>query len=322
MALLYTDPVFLHHETGRHPESPERLRVVEAHLESLKLPGRFEAGKIAPATIEQLARVHSVNHVERVRQFAEQGGGRIEADTVVSRQSFDVALRASGTACDAVDRVLKNDHKRACCLTRPPGHHALTDDPMGFCLFNHVAVAAQHAIAEHKLSRVMIVDWDVHHGNGTQDIFDDDAEVYFLSAHRFPFYPGSGTAEETGTGKGLGTVFNLPVEYGTARRQYLAEFEQLLADCAKRCQPELILISAGFDAHRLDPIGSLDLETEDFATLTQLVLDVADGYCGGRCVSLLEGGYNVQALAESVEQHLTVIADRDQDSESDQPDKP
>ena len=182
---------------------------------------------------------------------------------------------------------------------------------MGFCLFNNAAVAARQATFRHKLSRVLIVDWDVHHGNGTQDIFYDDAEVYFLSAHRFPFYPGSGTREETGTGKGLGTVFNLPVEYGTPRQQYLAEFEQLLADSAKKCQPELVIISAGFDAHRLDPIGSLDLETEDFATLTKLVLDVADGYCNGRCVSLLEGGYNVQALAESVEQHLTVIADRD-----------
>ena len=310
MALLYTDPIFLQHETGTHPESADRLRTVTAHLEAAKLPARFESGRIVPASIDQLARVHSPGHVERVQEFAENGGGRIEADTVVSRKSFDVALRAAGTACDAVDRVLKGDHTRACCLTRPPGHHALADDPMGFCLFNNAAVAARQAVSEHKLSRVLIVDWDVHHGNGTQDIFYDDAEIYFLSAHRFPFYPGSGTPEETGTGKGLGTVFNLPVEYGTARRQYLAEFEQLLTDCAKKCRPELVIISAGFDAHRLDPIGSLDLETEDFAALTKLVLDVADEYCSGRCVSLLEGGYNVQALAESVEQHLTVIADR------------
>lgn len=310
MALLYTDPIFLQHETGKHPESADRLRTVTAHLEAAKLLARFESGRIVPASVEQLARVHSPGHVERVREFAENGGGRVEADTVVSRKSFDVALRAAGTACDAVDRVLKEEHNRACCLTRPPGHHALADDPMGFCLFNNAAVAARQAVSEHKLSRVLIVDWDVHHGNGTQDIFYDDAEIYFLSAHRFPFYPGSGTREETGTGKGLGTVFNLPVEYGTARRKYLAEFEQLLADCAKKCRPELVIISAGFDAHRLDPIGSLDLETEDFATLTKLVLDVADEYCNGRCVSLLEGGYNVQALAESVEQHLTVIADR------------
>jgi acetoin utilization deacetylase AcuC-like enzyme len=311
MALLYTDPIFLEHETGIHPESAERLRTVAAYLKVVKLPARFTPGEIVTATIEQLARVHSPGHVERVREFAQAGGGRIEADTIVSRRSYDVALRAAGTACDAVDRILKGDHLRACCLTRPPGHHALADDPMGFCLFNNVAVAARHAIVEHRLSRILIVDWDVHHGNGTQDIFYNDVEVYFFSAHRFPFYPGSGTREETGTGKGLGTVFNLPVEFGTARREYLGNFKQLLTDSAKRCRPELVLISAGFDAHRLDPIGSLGLETEDFATLTSLVLDVADEYCGGRCVSLLEGGYNVQALAESVEQHLTVIADRD-----------
>ena len=311
MAILYTDPVFLQHETGKHPESAERLRTVTAHLKATGLPARFEPGKIVPATIEQLARVHSPGHLARVRQFSQDGGGRIEADTVVSSKSYDVALRAAGTVCDAVDRVLNNEHRRAVCLSRPPGHHALADDPMGFCLFNNVAVAARQAVAEHQLSRVLIVDWDVHHGNGTQDIFYDDAEIFFFSAHRFPFYPGSGTKEETGTGKGLGTVFNLPVTFGTPRREYLAAFEQLLSESARRCRPELVLISAGFDAHRLDPIGSLGLETEDFATLTKCVLDVADEYCGGQCVSLLEGGYNVQMLAESVEQHLTVIADRD-----------
>lgn len=311
MALLYTDPVFLQHETGQHPESPERLRSITSHLENGSLIARFQRGEIVTATDEQLSRVHSMGHIGRVQSFAKGGGGRIEADTVVSPKSFDVALRAAGTACDAVDRILKGDHARACCLTRPPGHHALADDPMGFCLFNNVAIAARQAVKQHQLKRVLIVDWDVHHGNGTQDIFYDDAEIFFFSAHRFPFYPGSGTREETGTGKGLGTVFNLPVEYGTARRRYLAEFEQLLTDCANRCRPELVLISAGFDAHRLDPIGSLDLETEDFDSLTRLVLNVADEFCQGRCVSLLEGGYNVQALAESVETHLKVIAEYD-----------
>lgn len=314
MALLYTDPVFLQHATGKHPESAERLRSITGHLKTTNLPARFESGKTAAATVDQLSRVHSAGHIERVRDFAQDGGGRIEADTVVSRKSFDVALRAAGTACNAVDRVLAGDHTGACCLTRPPGHHALADDPMGFCLFNNVAIAARQAVDAHQLHRVLIVDWDVHHGNGTQDIFYDDPEIFFLSAHRFPFYPGSGTREETGTGKGIGTIFNLPVEYGTARRRYLSEFEQLLTDCARRCQPELVLISAGFDAHRLDPIGSLDLETEDFETLTRMVLSVADEYCKGRCVSLLEGGYNVQALAESVEAHLTVLADHDSKS--------
>ena len=309
MPLLYTDPLFLEHKTGQHPESPDRLRAITKRLLEGKLVESFKSGTLRDATDSELLRVHSQRHIDRVRQFAESGGGRIESDTVVSPRSFEVALKAAGTACDAVDRVLTDaDQKIACCLIRPPGHHALPSDPMGFCLFNNVAVAARHAIAEHDLSRVLIVDWDVHHGNGTQDIFYESEDVTFFSAHRFPFYPGTGDRDETGRGKGLGTIFNLPVEFGTARTEYLKAFGSMLEDAARQAKPELILISAGFDAHRLDPIGSLGLESEDFATLTKLVLDVAKQHCGGRCVSLLEGGYNVDALAESVEQHLQEIS--------------
>lgn len=308
MPLLYTDPCFLNHETGQHPESPARLRSISARLEKSDLPKKFEAGKIREATLEELSRVHSEKHVERVREFAEAGGGRIESDTAVSRQSYSVALKAAGTGCDAVDQVLGEKHKRACCLIRPPGHHALPSDPMGFCLFNNVAVAAQHAIEKHKLNRVLVVDWDVHHGNGTQDIFYEEGQVTFFSAHRSPFYPGTGAKSETGTGKGLGTIFNLPLEFGVSRKDYFKAFESSLNDAASKSKPELILISAGFDAHRLDPIGSLGLESEDFAELTKLLLQAAAEHCQGRCVSLLEGGYNVDALAESVEQHLKVLA--------------
>lgn len=313
MPLLYTDPCFLNHETGQHPECPARLRSISARLKKTDLPEKFEAGRIRDATPEQLMRVHSAQHVKRVRLFAEGGGGRIESDTTVSRQSYDVALKAAGTACEAVDQVLGGKHAQACCLVRPPGHHALPSDPMGFCLFNNVAVAAQHAIEKHRLNRVLVVDWDVHHGNGTQDIFYEDEQVSFFSAHRSPFYPGTGEASETGSGKGLGTIFNLPLEFGLARKDYFKAFEAVLNDAVSRSRPELILISAGFDAHRLDPIGSLGLESEDFGELTKLVLAAAAGYCQGRCVSLLEGGYNVDALAESVEQHLTVLASHKND---------
>jgi len=178
---------------------------------------------------------------------------------------------------------------------------------MGFCLFNNVAVAAAHAMAEHEISRVLIIDWDVHHGNGTQAIFYDSARVVFFSVHRHPFYPGTGADNEIGTGDGLGTTFNLPLRFGISRREYIERFESMLHDAAARCRPELVLVSAGFDAHAADPIGSLGLETEDFETLSRDVLAVADQYCRGRLVSLLEGGYNLTALAESVECHVRTL---------------
>ena len=308
MTLLFTDPIFLEHDTGRHPETSERLRSITAKLAELKLDQSCVSGKFGTASREQLQRVHSADHVVRVEHFCQTGGGRIEADTVCSQRSFEVAKRAAGAACAAVDQVIAADSKqrRALCLIRPPGHHALAKAPMGFCLFNNVAIAARQA-QSHGLRRVLIVDWDVHHGNGTQDIFYEDGEIHFFSAHRSPFYPGTGDADETGKGKGLGSVFNLPVKFGTPRREYLARFETMLADAAKRCRPELILISAGFDAHTEDPIGSLGLETEDFATLSKLVLGVAKEHCGGKVVSLLEGGYNVTALADCVALHLSVL---------------
>ncbi|MGE0378984.1 MAG: histone deacetylase, partial [Planctomycetaceae bacterium] len=262
-----------------------------------------------PADQSALGRVHTGLHIVRVEQLATHGGGHLDSDTVVSPESFDVALLAAGAAVSAVDAVLAEQSAQAVCLLRPPGHHALPERAMGFCLFNNVAIAARHAQAAHRLERVLIVDWDVHHGNGTQDIFYNDGNVHFFSAHRFPFYPGTGDRDETGTGEGLGATLNLPLRFGIARTEYQQAFAAALETAAARCRPQLVLLSAGFDAHARDPIGSLGLESEDFADLTGMVRDVAAQYCQGRLVSLLEGGYNVDALAESVLLHLQTLVE-------------
>jgi acetoin utilization deacetylase AcuC-like enzyme len=236
--------------------------------------------------------------------MAARGGGRFDSDTVVSSRSYEVALSAAGAAVAAVDAVLEQPGRRAFCLIRPPGHHATQNRAMGFCLFNNIAIAAHRAITHHKLERILIVDWDVHHGNGTQDIFYSDPRVMFFSIHRYPFYPGTGAANETGTGPGLGFTRNEPVSFGTSRAEYLKTFEQALADSAAKIDPQLVLMSAGFDAHALDPIGSLGLDTEDFEAMTDSVTKLANAHCQGRVVSLLEGGYNIPILAECIASHL------------------
>ena len=306
MTVLFTDPIFLRHETGRHVEVPDRLRFITTRLDHGGLTQQCMPGIYKPLTAEDVLRVHDPEVVQRVQSLAEQGGGRLDADTVVSRDSFRVTLAAAGACASAVDAVLDGSDPTALCLVRPPGHHATKARSMGFCLFNNIALAAAHARCAHGLTRILIVDWDVHHGNGTQDIFYADPSVYFFSIHRYGmgFYPGTGAANETGTGQGLGFNLNVPVRFGTSRKDYHALFAEALAKAADTIKPELVLLSAGFDAHALDPIGSLGLETEDFAVLTRLVLDVAKQHAGGRLVSCLEGGYNVDALAQSVEVHL------------------
>jgi acetoin utilization deacetylase AcuC-like enzyme len=306
MTLLYSDPLFLKHDTGRHPEAADRLRAVTARLEKAGLIKECTAGIYQPLAEETVAQVHSPKLVQAVKQLAEHGGGRIDADTVVSPESFKVSLAAAGACVAAVEAVLKGTDKTALCLVRPPGHHATPTRSMGFCLFNNIALAADHAKKAHKLTRILIVDWDVHHGNGTQDIFYEDPEVVFYSIHRYGggFYPGTGVEDETGRGKGQGHVFNAPVRFGTSRKDYHAKFTHVLEKAADKIKPELVLVSAGFDAHAKDPIGSLGLEVEDFITLTKQVLDVARTHAKGRLVSCLEGGYNLDMLAESVQAHL------------------
>ena len=307
MTLLYSDVLFQQHLTGPHPEHPRRLAAIDSHLDSTGRAAQCVRPAWRPASPAELERLHDARYVAEVREYSAAGGGRIEVDTVVSERSFDVAALAAGAVCDAVQRVVAGEELSALCLVRPPGHHARPQGAMGFCLFNNVAIGARAAIENHGLERVLIVDWDVHHGNGTQEMFGEDGRVGFLSIHRWPFYPGTGAADETGSGRGLGLIENLPIEFGTPVADYHAQFERALQALAARIQPQLVLISAGFDAHREDPIGSLGLEVEDFGRLTRSVREVAMAHANGRIVSVLEGGYHPQRLAESVGVHLSEL---------------
>jgi acetoin utilization deacetylase AcuC-like enzyme len=306
MTLLYTSPRFLDHRTGEHPECATRLEYVTARLEKDGLVERCTQPTWQAVGDRALCAVHDSAMIIGLEQMAKAGGGLADADTVVARESVDVAKFAAGAVCDAVSRVIAGEDKRALCLVRPPGHHALRETAMGFCLFNNIAIAARAAL-DAGLHRVLVIDWDVHHGNGTQAIFYDEPRVGFFSAHRWPFYPGTGAADETGTGRGLGTTRNLPITFGTARSTYQDLVLRDLEDFAARMKPELVLVSAGFDAHHSDPVGSLGLEAEDFEWLTQAAVNIANTYSGGRIVSALEGGYNPPALAECVATHLEVL---------------
>ncbi|MCM2371812.1 histone deacetylase family protein [Aporhodopirellula aestuarii] len=307
MTLLYYDPVFMEHQTGDHPESPKRLLPIVRHLSFLGLDVACRRPSWEPATREQLSLAHAPEHIDHVERVASSGGGWLDADTRLSNRSYEVACSATGAVCDAVTRVVADEDHTAFCLLRPPGHHATADQAMGFCLFNHVAVAARHAIHSLGIRRVLIVDFDVHHGNGTQDIFWDDASVGYFSMHRDNFWPHTGSAKETGAGAGRGTTKNVPVPMGTPRAQQREMFAREVTEFADRIKPELVIASAGFDAHVDDPVGSLGLHTEDFGDIAKTLLNVAAKHASGRLVSVLEGGYNPEALSDSITVYLETL---------------
>jgi acetoin utilization deacetylase AcuC-like enzyme len=308
MVMIFTDPAMLAHEPPpRHPEKPERLGAVLRHLKRTGLSESCPAGPVREATDEELARVHDLGYIHRVHEAVLGGAGRVEADTWVSPGSERAARLASGAAIEAVEAVVSSRASRAFCAVRPPGHHARPADAMGFCLFGNVSVAAAHAVEALGLDRVLVVDFDVHHGNGTQEIFYDDPRVALLSVHRHPFYPGTGATDETGWGDGLGWTRNVPLHYGVSRADYRAAFRNALDTLADKARPDLVIISAGFDAHAEDPVGDLGLDVEDFETLTLDVVNVAQTHAQGRIVSVLEGGYNPSILAGCVQAHLKAL---------------
>lgn len=299
---LFFDSEMMGHDPGpTHPESPARLRAIEAAL----VNGGLEAATPDEASPEALTRVHDPAYVDRILDLRDQATS-LDPDTHVSHGSVRAALLAAGSAIASVDAVFCGDGA-AFAMVRPPGHHAEFDRAMGFCLFNNVAVAAAHARAAHGSKRIAVIDWDVHHGNGTQNTFIDDPDLLFVSCHQYPHYPGSGAVEEVGRGEGRGFTVNVPFEGGCTDGDYTQVFDELIEPIVEQFAPELILVSAGFDAHRDDPLASMRLTDDGFATLCGRVQTMAKNACDGRLALLLEGGYNVDALARSVSGCIEVL---------------
>lgn len=291
------DPQFLEHNLPGHPENRTRLEHALAALEDAGLLARMTPVPPQPVDLDLLGRVHSAAYIGALRSLARRGGGHLDADTYVGPRSFEIALLAAGGLVELVRAVLEGGARNGIALVRPPGHHAVQDRGMGFCLFNNVAVAARAALDRFGLSRVLIVDWDVHHGNGTQDIFYASSQVLFFSTHQYPHYPGTGHWREVGAGAGVGYTVNVPLPAGVGDQGFGRVFEELLAPLAERYRPQLILVSAGYDAHWNDPLAGLNLSLAGYWRLARTVVGLADRLCQGRIIVTLEGGYNLDVLA-------------------------
>jgi acetoin utilization deacetylase AcuC-like enzyme len=306
---LIHDEIFAQHQTGQHPENVDRLLVITSALEGdRQLWERLQHFSPRAATNEDVLRCHDAQLVEHLRSLCHREVRFLDLDTIISPASYEVALFAAGAACLAVDKVFSGDVQNAFALVRPPGHHATHSQAMGFCLLNNAAIAARYAQKRHGAERVLIIDWDVHHGNGTQDIFYNDPSVFYFSTHQYPYYPGTGAANERGEGKGEGTTLNIPLAQGTPAKAHHQAFSEALTAIEKTFPPDLIIISAGFDSRRGDPLGGLMLEDHDFSEMTKEVMGMAERHAGARVVSILEGGYNLATLGETVRIHVAALS--------------
>src|ERR1700676_805754 len=335
-ALIY-DPIFLEHKTPpNHPERPQRLEMAMKVLEALNWLERDGLVVMPPraASVDELALVHDRDYIQEIKDAAEvaamqaKQGDRdsyfFATDTYISAQSYAAAIKAAGAPLTAIDAIMKGEIDNAYCLVRPPGHHAVAEAAMGFCLFNNVAVAARHALDHYGLERVMIIDFDVHHGNGTQEMFYDDPRVLYFSTHQAPFYPGTGQSDERGEGEGEGTTINVPLPAMSGYEIFEPVFRQVMAPAADRFDPQLILVSAGFDAHWDDPLGQLNLSTAGFAQLMKIIIEEARFLCNGRLVLVQEGGYSLDAMAACVATCINLLLGDDAavDSLGQAPDMP
>jgi len=306
VGLVY-DPIYLEHDTGDHVENRQRLVAAMSHLEETGTKQKLTMLSPRTASMEELEMIHEPEYISYVSRKAEKDGGWLDADTVLCPRSHEVALYAAGGALTAVESVVSGEVGSAFALVRPPGHHAIADRAMGFCIFNNVAVAAKFALAKFDFSRVLIADFDVHHGNGTQDAFYADPEVLYFSTHEYPFYPGTGRMEETGAGAGIGTTVNFPMSAGWGDEEYLRAFGEVLVPVAHRFQPQLILVSVGLDPHWADPLAMMRVSVQGFAQIVTVLKKLADGLCQGRLVFTLEGGYNLEVVAASIKAIFDVL---------------
>jgi acetoin utilization deacetylase AcuC-like enzyme len=308
MAVGYVyDPIYLKHDTGQHVEVAARLEAIISHLEKTGLKKQLTLIKPRPASVAELALVHQKQYIKQIEEKAASGGGWLDPDTVMSSGSYEAALYAAGGLIRAVEAVMAGEVDSAFALVRPPGHHATSSYAKGFCLFNNIAIAARYALAEYKLERILIIDFDVHHGNGTQQTFYDDPKVMYISTHQYPFYPGSGDINESGSGAAKGTNINIPMPAGCGDDEYMQVFEQVIVPAARRFGPQLILVSAGYDNHWADPLALMELSVSGLAQIVGVIKGLADELCGGRLVLTLEGGYNLDALAASVKATFDVL---------------
>ena len=305
---LYDDPVFREHDSGRgHPERPERLDAVRRGIREAGLEERVHVLAPRRATREELLRVHAADHVALVESTS-GSTFRFDPDTQAGPRSCEAAVLAAGAVADAVDRILEGSLDRAFCLVRPPGHHAESNRAMGFCLFNNVAVGAAHALAK-GLESVLVIDFDVHHGNGTQEIFYEERRVLYISSHAFPFYPGTGAIDEVGEGPGRGFTVNLPLPNGCGDAEYAHVYREIVGPVGRAFDPQLVLVSVGFDPHAADPLAGMAVTEAGFAELARICLTTATGAAGGRAIFVLEGGYDLAALAASSAAVLRTILD-------------
>ena len=304
---LVYDSIYLEHDTGSHVENSQRLVTTMSYLKETGIKEKLTCLPPRPASIEELEMVHTPEYISYVKSKAEGGGGWLDPDTVMSPKSYEAALYAAGGLLVAVENVMRGEVDSAFALVRPPGHHAIHDRAMGFCIFNNMAIAAKVALSEFSLNRILIADFDVHHGNGTQDAFYADPKVLYFSTHQYPFYPGTGWMDETGMGEGEGTTVNFPMSAGWGDEEYLRAFNEVLVPVARRFEPQLILVSAGFDVHWADNLAMMRVSVTGFAQIVMILKELAAELCQGRLVFTLEGGYNLQVVASSIKAVFDVL---------------